>query len=156
MKASFSIAQLGELAEMAIERFGGVDREEPKFWEQVDAVKRDFIRFASAKDAVEGDALYDSPSGVKRDAEKARWDLVPMGALAAVVRVLTFGAAKYGDENWRTVEDSRRRYYAAAMRHVAAWWAGEARDSESGEHHLAHAMCCLLFVLELEGASAGE
>lgn len=93
--------------------------------------------------------------GAKHDAAKARWDLLPIAALDSVVRVLTFGAAKYGDDNWRSVEHPRRRYYAAAMRHVAAWWSGETNDPESGEHHLAHAACCLLFVLEIELPETG-
>jgi hypothetical protein len=36
------------------------------------------------------------------------------------------------------------------MRHVHAWRAGETKDPESGLHHLAHAGCCLLFMLWLD------
>jgi hypothetical protein len=67
-----------------------------------------------------------------------------------VLRVLEFGAKKYGAENWREVPDARRRYYDAADRHLRAWWEGEALDPDTGESHLAHAACCLLFLLGFE------
>lgn len=88
--------------------------------------------------------------GVKHDAAKARYDLVPPLSLEAVVRVLTYGAKKYAPGNWRLVPDARSRYFAAAMRHTWAWWRGEPCDPESGEHHLAHAICCLMFAMEPE------
>lgn len=88
--------------------------------------------------------------GVKHDGEKDRWDLLPLRAVRGVVKVLTFGARKYAPDNWRKVPDARPRYYAASMRHLAAWWEGEERDPESGLPHLAHAACCLLFLLALE------
>jgi hypothetical protein len=89
--------------------------------------------------------------GRKDDAGKDPWDLLPTHALRCVVRVLAFGARKYAPDAWRHVPDARRRYYAAALRHVTSWWEGEHADPESGEPHLAHAACCLLFLLALEG-----
>lgn len=88
--------------------------------------------------------------GQKLDKEKPRWDLLPLGALSATVDVLTFGARKYAPDNWRKVPDARRRYLAATWRHIVAWGRGSKADPESGQHHLAHAICCLLFILELE------
>lgn len=87
--------------------------------------------------------------GVKHDAGKLRFSLVPLDALWAIVRVLEFGARKYAPGNWEFVEDAEARYYNATIRHMTAWWAGEWADSESGEPHLAHAACCLLFCLAL-------
>ena len=87
---------------------------------------------------------------VKHDQEKPRWDLLPMEALAPIVDVLTFGARKYAPDGWRTVPEWRRRYYAALLRHLVAWWRGEKVDPESGLSHLAHAGCCLLFLISLE------
>ena len=86
--------------------------------------------------------------GRKDDSYKLRYDLVPPGALAQITDVLTFGANKYADENWRKVADPERRYIAAAMRHIEAYRAGDITDPESGRHHLAHAACCLMFILE--------
>lgn len=76
--------------------------------------------------------------------------LVPPRALLAVGRVLTFGARKYDADNWRKVPNARARYVDAALRHVLAFMMGERLDPESGEHHLAHAACCMLFVLDFE------
>ncbi len=82
---------------------------------------------------------------------KDRWDLLPLGAVRAIIRVLMHGSAKYGDNNWRAVTDHRRRYYAAALRHLTAWHEGERDDVESGMSHLAHAGCCVLFLLARDG-----
>lgn len=87
--------------------------------------------------------------GLKLDTEKDRWDLLPIKAVRGIVQVLTFGARKYAPDNWKHVPDARRRYYAAALRHMAAWWEGEQVDQESGLPHLAHAGCCLLFLASL-------
>lgn len=89
--------------------------------------------------------------GDKHDSGKDRWDLLPVASVRDVIHVLGFGAEKYGAENWRHVEDARRRYYAAAMRHLTAWYyEQEKNDPESGLPHLAHACCCLLFLAEGE------
>jgi len=90
------------------------------------------------------------PGGKKADSGKDRWDLLPPVALRPIVQVLTFGSHKYGDNNWQKVPDARRRYYAALQRHITAWYEGEPNDSESGLPHLAHAGCCLVFLLWLE------
>lgn len=91
-----------------------------------------------------------SEGGRKNDSGKTRWDLVPPLMLEQLAEVLTFGAKKYGANNWRNLEDARGRYIAAAFRHMAAWRKGEERDQESGLHHLAHAMCCMAFLGEPE------
>lgn len=85
--------------------------------------------------------------GRKDDAGKLRYDLLPVAPLRAVVGVLTHGAARYGADNWRAVPDAPRRYYAAAMRHLEAWRAGDELDPDSGLPHLAHAACSVLFLL---------
>lgn len=88
------------------------------------------------------------PPGSKYDTAKPDWSLIQSKALDRYVRVLTFGAAKYDRENWRQVPNLRNRYLAACFRHIVAYLGGEKTDPESGEHHLAHAICCLAFVLE--------
>lgn len=85
--------------------------------------------------------------GVKFDEEKPRWDLLPFREVGQVVDVLTMGAIKYSDDNWKNVPGAKRRYIAAAMRHIVARLGGEIRDPESGVNHFAHAICCLLFLL---------
>ena len=88
--------------------------------------------------------------GLKYDSEKLRYDLVPPVSLEKITGVLTYGAKKYAPENWRNVEDPERRYVAAAMRHIEAHRKGEIIDGESGHPHLAHAACCLMFLLDTE------
>jgi hypothetical protein len=88
---------------------------------------------------------------LKLDTEKDRWDLLPIGPVRQIVRVLTYGAKKYAPDNWLKVEEPQRRYYAAALRHLASWKSGERVDPESGFPHLAHAGCCILFLLGFEG-----
>ena len=87
--------------------------------------------------------------GMKFDSDKPRYDLLPLKSLEDYVKVLTHGAKKYEDWNWKiVVKEKPRKYYAAALRHIFAWARGEELDEESGLPHLAHAMCCLAFLLE--------
>jgi len=86
--------------------------------------------------------------GRKFDGGKLEYGLVPPLGLKALVEVLTFGAQKYERDNWQKVSDSKRRYFDAMQRHTWAWKEGEKFDPESGLHHLAHAMCCLMFLYE--------
>ena len=88
--------------------------------------------------------------GKKLDSDKPRFSLIPQGTLQPVVRVLEFGAKKYSENNWRNVENARTRYFDAAHRHIDAYWHGEKKDVETGESHLAHAICCLMFLLAME------
>lgn len=90
-----------------------------------------------------------SEQGRKYDGGKLRYDLVPALALEEVVKVITKGAEKYDPENWKRVPEGRRRYYAAAMRHMEAWRKGEKQD-EIGTHHIANAISNLMFILEKE------
>ena len=86
-------------------------------------------------------------TGIKFDGAKIRWDLLEIKPVEAIIRVLMYGANKYGDRNWVLVPDAQRRYYSACMRHLTAWWDGEKKDPESGESHLSHAATCLIFLL---------
>lgn len=99
-------------------------------------------------------SVEDAPTtGSKHDSGKPLMGAVPPNALLAVAKVLTFGAEKYGRDNWRLVKNAEARYLDAALRHINAYQRGEAVDPESGESHLAHAVCSLMFMLELqEGA----
>ena len=89
----------------------------------------------------------------KDDGGKLRWDLLPWDCVKEVVRVLTIVTTEakkpqpYAPDNWKTVPCARTRYFAACHRHLVAWWLGERYDPEFGIHHLAHAICCLLFCL---------
>jgi len=97
--------------------------------------------------------------GNKNDGGKLRWLLVPWEVMVDVVKILMFGADKYGDNNWQVVEPYKKRYLDAAMRHilggidkktgdfVKGYVQGQVYDIETGLHNLAHAVCSLLFII---------
>lgn len=87
--------------------------------------------------------------GMKFDGDKTRMDLLDAGAIEQLAQVLTFGARKYAAHNWRK-GISKSRLIAAALRHLFAYLAGDDKDPESGLSHVAHAMCCCMFLLGLE------
>tara|TARA_R110000764_G_scaffold103484_1_gene189120 strand:+ start:101 stop:583 length:483 start_codon:yes stop_codon:yes gene_type:complete len=92
---------------------------------------------------------------VKSDENKSRYDLLPPELLEETAQVLTFGAQKYTDNNWATGA-SWSRYFSAMMRHMWAWWRGEDNDPETGYSHLAHAACCLGFLMAYQRRSLGK
>jgi len=91
--------------------------------------------------------VTEKKQGVKYDENKPRYDLIPHAALREVADVLTMGAAKYSDDNWKRVDGLRQRYTAALMRHTEAWRSGERIDPESGRSHLAHVICNAMFLM---------
>ena len=84
---------------------------------------------------------------LKFDADKLRYELVPIEAIEEIAKVLTYGADKYKPNSWQLVEPFEDRYYAAAMRHIMAWRKGESIDLESKLNHLSHALCNIMFLL---------
>ena len=75
-------------------------------------------------------------------------------AMLSLGEVLAFGARKYVPRNWeKGIQYSR--VYAAAMRHLLAFQSGEALDPETRLPHLAHALCCLMFLLTFEARGLG-
>lgn len=93
-------------------------------------------------------------AGVKYDQGKLPWHLLPGDAVEPVLRVLSYGADKYAPRNWEKGM-AWSRPFGAMMRHMWAWWMGEDKDKETGETHLAHAACCLLFLLAYEKRGIG-
>ena len=92
---------------------------------------------------------------VKHDEGKRRLELVPWDAINEITKVLEFGANKYSDNNWcRGAAWSR--YWSACMRHLTAWWMGESNDAETGYSHLAHAGCCIVFLIAYEKRGIGD
>ena len=95
-------------------------------------------------------AFTKTTAGVKYDNGKPQWSLLPFRALTQVVEVLTYGAKKYAPDNWKKVPDARRRYIDAGFRHFTAYASGETHDPETGKHHLAHAICCMLYLVAFD------
>lgn len=85
---------------------------------------------------------------LKFDNGKPRMDLLDPYATEQLALVLTFGAQKYAAWNW-TKGLAFSRLIGAALRHIFAFMRGEDLDPESGLPHLAHAQCCLMFLLSM-------
>lgn len=81
-------------------------------------------------------------SGARFNSGKPDYSLIPMKLLEGEARVWAYGAKKYKAWNWMKGMDWNVPF-ACAMRHMAAWQAGEDIDPETGESHLDHAMCNL-------------
>ena len=86
--------------------------------------------------------------GKKDDSSKVQVELLSPLWLLGVGRILTRGATKYSAHNWRKGLE-RARTVGASLRHIFAYLAGEDNDSETGESHLLHASCELMFSYEL-------
>lgn len=93
-------------------------------------------------------------TAIKHDGSKPKLDLLPFRAINEVGEVLTFGAQKYDAHNWRQ-GFAYGRLVAAALRHIFSWTNGEDLDPETNKSHLAHAACCILFLLELVITNTG-
>ena len=73
--------------------------------------------------------------GTKFDGGKVRLDLLAPEFLVGTAKVLEFGAQKYDEYNWaKGMKWSR--VFAALMRHMWKWWAGEKLDEETGMSEL--------------------
>lgn len=86
---------------------------------------------------------------IKKDEQKLRYDLIPPQSLQGIAKVLTYGANKYNENNWKSC-DNPERYIAALYRHLEMWRQGEKLDEESGIEHLSHAMANIIFLFELD------
>lgn len=75
---------------------------------------------------------------------------VPPGPLYEVALAFDDGAAKYGAFNWRAKPVLASVYHDACKRHLDSWFHGENAASDSGIHHLAHAIACLTIILDAE------
>jgi hypothetical protein len=87
--------------------------------------------------------------GTKHDTEKNMLSLVPPELMAAVGKILTFGAIKYDAHNWRK-GIAYSRVVSALLRHLFAYLGGEFADKETGLSHLWHVACNLAFLITFD------
>ena len=88
-------------------------------------------------------------NGRKYDADKLRWDLLDLGLVEEVVKILTFGAKKYTRDGWLEVPNGEERYRSAGLRHWLYESSGEVIDTDSQLYHKAHKAWNALAELEL-------
>jgi hypothetical protein len=85
--------------------------------------------------------------GLRFNQNKIKTHLIPPFSMEQLGRVLTFGADKYGENNyrkgmpWSTVIGSLKR-------HLLEFEKGVDFDPETGSLHMAHILCNALFLLE--------
>ena len=97
--------------------------------------------------------------GKKYDEGKNRMGLVLQGfsnALWEVGRVGTFGANKYGENNWMYLDNAKSRYLDALCRHLFQYMEGYYYDGESKLPHLAHMCWNALALLKFESELTHE
>lgn len=69
--------------------------------------------------------------------------------LMAITDIREYGLVKYPDaENYKKVPEEMWR--DALVRHLVAYIGGEEYDRESGKPHLSHALCNLVYLIELK------
>jgi hypothetical protein len=114
----------------------------------------DIEDYIKAQDRIKQDRMTDisqlkqtPKEGLRYDEGKLRYDLVPTIAQREYVKILTVGAKKYAPRNW---EKGMKwsKVIASLERHLAAFKLGEDRDPETGELHMAHAMCNAAFLTQ--------
>ena len=93
-------------------------------------------------------ASLSEPGGTKHDEGKPDLSILPYSALRELAHVMSYGAAKYGRDNYKK-GFVPHRLIAAALRHLYSYNEGEELD-ESGYSHLAHAIANCAMLLELE------
>ena len=93
--------------------------------------------------------------GRKFDEGKPRPELIAPEMIEALGTILAFGATKYDDRNWEKGMNWSR-CFGALMRHMWAWWRGEDKDAETGQSHLWHSSCCLMFLIAYEQRKIGK
>ena len=79
---------------------------------------------------------------------------LPRSFVEQTALVMSYGAKKYGKDNWK-IGCEWVRYVNAALRHLYAFAEREDIDPESGYSHLAHAACCLAFLMEMDEKGFG-
>ncbi len=95
-----------------------------------------------------------SSTGGQKGAKPEKYSQIPPLPLAEVARVYGYGAEKYSAGNWLLGYD-----YSLSMdalqRHIEAFRMGEDADSESGLHHLAHAVFHCMTLIQYTKTMAG-
>jgi hypothetical protein len=79
---------------------------------------------------------------IKQDAGKPRWDLIPMEALEGIALNMQdaiepseeYPDGRYEIHSWQQVDPLR--YFGAMVRHIVSLQAGEAKTTDTLQHHI--------------------
>lgn len=74
--------------------------------------------------------------------------LVPASAIVEMSQAFADGANKYGPFNWRIDPVDTTTYVSAAQRHLALFFNGQDRTSDTDVHNLAAVMACCAILLD--------
>ena len=90
------------------------------------------------------------PKGIKYDADKPRFDLIPVYPLFKLAELYAAGAKKYGNRQWEGGMNVTR-LWRALMSHALKYSAGENDDAQLKTHHLSMVMwyCCAILEIEI-------
>ena len=83
--------------------------------------------------------------GARANIGKPKWSLLPQSTLIPMIRVLEFGAVKYGAFNWQKGL-SVIEICESLKRHLDAFMEGEDTDFESFLSHVGHIQCNAMFL----------
>lgn len=86
---------------------------------------------------------------------KLKWSLVDFKSLESMVKVLEYGAKKYGKNNWKK-GFPQEEIIESMLRHIFAFLNGEKLDKESGLPHTGHIMCNAMFLEFMENKGKNE
>lgn len=76
---------------------------------------------------------------------KLQWTQIDFNSLEELVKVLEYGAKKYGKDNWKKGLPITE-IAESLLRHLFAFLDGEDNDKESGESHIGHIMANAMFM----------
>lgn len=79
--------------------------------------------------------MVDPDTGAAKGSKLARFDLIPAKPLWELAEHYGKGCAKYSSRNWERGYDWSLSF-AACMRHLQQFWAGEDIDPETGSKHV--------------------
>lgn len=118
-----------------------------------DSKKPDLLYlFEEILDKYNIDDFYSKDTKIFEDVDYSDLDytLLPQESIDETVRVLIYGLQKYARDNWKYVDNWKRRYLNACLRHLFLYFKGENLDRETKLHHLGHVSCCITFLLSKE------
>lgn len=84
---------------------------------------------------------------LKFDTGKLQMSLIEPEFVLGLAKILTIGAEKYAANNWKLLDPKDiNRYKDSTLRHLYAYLNGELLDKETGEPHLDHIACNIMFL----------